>query len=72
MEQLRGEDRVIAQTNGVRCANPLIKVVTELSRELARLEAAYGLTPADRAGLCVDSAMLNEPEEKARFFKALR
>ncbi len=67
--QLRGEDRVIVMPNGTRCANPLFKIVTELSRELARLEQAYGLTPADRAGLSVNSSDLaGEPERKARFF----
>lgn len=68
--QLRGEEHVIAQTNGVRCANPLFKTMVEFSRELARLEQAYGLTPADRAGMCVDSAgLIGEPEEEARFFR---
>ena len=68
--ELRGKTRVITQANGILCPNPLFKIVNELSRELARLEQAYGLTPADRAGLSVNMDDLNEPEEKARFFRA--
>jgi len=68
--ELRGEPRVVTQGNGVSSPNPLLKVVLELSKELARLEAAYGLTPSDRAGLAVSAGDLaDEPPEITQFFR---
>ncbi len=68
LAELRGAKRIIEQANGVKSANPLFKIVNDLSRELARLEQAYGLTPADRAGLSVNKDALNETEDEERFF----
>lgn len=67
--ELRGEDRVVTHGNGVSSTNPLLKVVLELSRELARLESCFGLSPSDRAGLSVNSGDLaDEPEHITRLF----